>query len=1199
MTSNLFKFVTLRGPEAFDTAKAKSSFVSISEEAKNANHAFKAIEANTANETRSTVLRSAFVDASDFSLLASKAAVKQAYPNLHSFSLWLAKNKNSLSFASISDNLLPIPKPTVKQVQEGRNIEAELWNQLTAQVVQKQSVAVRELLVQMLIGLNFYKVFTAFEPSILPRDGSPIFTAEEKEQFQKLANASVIIPKELLASTKTIIREGNENVPTLAQKYLETNLRSNIAKERLKAYNEAKRDISIAKKYFDTQEQKRYEQALKYHNISVKLAYDDATPKEELIQKEGEFDRYKKSYPKLDLPEFNYEKSPELVRGITLKEGEFQPEGNFVKPKPLQPKTLALLNTDDFAFYDGYTTILNELDIKIKAEEAILSDNIPEKDKDITIGNNTVNFNITKSLPLHYYSLGMFKLALDKNKKPLVMVLNAGKNVGITAAEYTLKNGLINVASDTAVLSTIPAYKNELINVNLFPNGILLQEGIYQFKGEFTLSNGKVLLIECAFPVAFKGEILEEFVTGVAKEKKVDDGNTNPVDTTDETTEKTGMLYGVSQLGIADFRRVEQEVCCYVPGEVSHIENIMAREYKESTTRDLRVSDVTSETSTEREVENLKESTLSERNELQNEASSIVDTDNATSFGANASVTSNLGFSGTTFNAGTNFNSSSANSTSDANSQAQSYAQEVTERALERVVQKVSSKRTSRMLHERETTTSNGFDNRKGDSHVTGVYRWVDKIYKNKLINYGKRLMYEFTLPEPAKFYINSYLINTDKDETTDKDLLVPTKPIHPSKLKEKITDASKLNGTNYQKIAAQYGAEVTEHPKKEIVIGKAFSKGSIATGGKGEYGEVIHGEENIKIPEGYAAIGGFGLFKVAKEGHVGDGGTITVGDREFGKSFYRDLNVNRNIYPFKTKYFDTVPVAFSSLGFHTTNVSVSIKCEFTEEALKQWQNETYKAILDAYDKRVQEYNEFKQTNQEEVTEVEKKKELASQINRSIEKRELKRIAIDLMTAPFKNITTAKNHYTDKDYKNITITKGLQQHAEVVKFFEQAFDWEIMAYAFYPYFYGHQDNWDANFKYNEGSDPIFQAFLQSGMARTVVPVKPGFEQMVTWFMETGEVWNGTGMVTDANDALYLSIAEEMQVIEGEVEESWTTRVPTSLTIIQAKSAALEEGGLPCNEDCDSHGLFTASETLVGDKKTGIGYDTVAVDNTVA
>ena len=40
------------------------------------------------------------------------------------------------------------------------------------------------------------------------------------------------------------------------------------------------------------------------------------------------------------------------------------------------------------------------------------------------------------------------------------------------------------------------------------------------------------------------------------------------------------------------------------------------------------------------------------------------------------------------------------------------------------------------------------------DGHVVGLYRWVDKIYQAKVVNYGKRLMFEFLVPEPAAFHL-------------------------------------------------------------------------------------------------------------------------------------------------------------------------------------------------------------------------------------------------------------------------------------------------------------------------------------------------------------------------------------------------------------------------------------------------------------
>jgi hypothetical protein len=41
---------------------------------------------------------------------------------------------------------------------------------------------------------------------------------------------------------------------------------------------------------------------------------------------------------------------------------------------------------------------------------------------------------------------------------------------------------------------------------------------------------------------------------------------------------------------------------------------------------------------------------------------------------------------------------------------------------------------------------------------ISGIYRWVDKIYTSQVYNYGKRLMFEFVLPEPAALFVKSRL---------------------------------------------------------------------------------------------------------------------------------------------------------------------------------------------------------------------------------------------------------------------------------------------------------------------------------------------------------------------------------------------------------------------------------------------------------
>ncbi|SEN01046.1 hypothetical protein SAMN05421856_11162 [Chryseobacterium taichungense] len=76
------------------------------------------------------------------------------------------------------------------------------------------------------------------------------------------------------------------------------------------------------------------------------------------------------------------------------------------------------------------------------------------------------------------------------------------------------------------------------------------------------------------------------------------------------------------------------------------------------------------------------------------------------------------------------------------------------------------------------------------------------------------------------------------------------------------------------------------------------------------------------------------------------------------------------------------------------------------------------------------------------------------------------------------------------------------------------------------------------------------------MARIIVTVKPGFETAVQFFMETGIIWNG-GAVPVIGDPMYMSIVDEMRQPTGKPQgKYWITRIPTTLTILQASSTGL-------------------------------------------
>ena len=77
---------------------------------------------------------------------------------------------------------------------------------------------------------------------------------------------------------------------------------------------------------------------------------------------------------------------------------------------------------------------------------------------------------------------------------------------------------------------------------------------------------------------------------------------------------------------------------------------------------------------------------------------------------------------------------------------------------------------------------------------IRGIYQWVDKRYSLRVLNYGKRLMYDVVVPEPAAFLIQA-LKNAVQPERFQL-----TKPIEPN------LSPSQLNVGNYVWYAAQYG---------------------------------------------------------------------------------------------------------------------------------------------------------------------------------------------------------------------------------------------------------------------------------------------------------------------------------------------------------------------------------------------------------
>ena len=1125
---NLFRFVTLRNPQLIENKENHKGFVFNPYEEDSV--FFTAIDRVSEDEKQSKLKDTA----RGFSAMKTRKDARVYNEGLYQFSAWLMRNKNHLSFSEIKDNIGEAVSFDSKAKED-----SVLWENLIYQTITQESVYVREAIIQMLIANEFLKAFNTFRA---PLHADVIFTEDQEQDFVRRANASVVLSKALFSEAK--IEKKKQKLSKRQEKQIRKEFKFEAAKKRLEDYKALVKELKKVEVKYNKDNQKDYKAALNSHNEVVERLIEAAVPVivDETNPETGKI-RAITTYPDLKLPKFEFTSQPVINKEYLASR--------------ISESALEAFNGQGLEVYDTFSEVYTAVNTTIQEEQQTVINNSPSQATTVAVGGSAVTINPSVVTLEPYCFRGTIYEKANRKANILIKLGTGYENSQITEANYTLTSSLGATYSNTVTQHLTSG--NTGLKAIFFPEGLLLLNGTYSFSGEITLNNG----VSLSFNVSniqinrIEGALLTDF-SGCCE--------ASGVSNTDDSDENR--IYGVTNLGIADFRRVEQEVCCYVPGEVSHIENVMAREYKERATRSLTSVEITTETTKESEVENLTDTTTTERNEMQSEVSAVINEDNSQNYGASASASYDP-TPNSSISVGGYADFSSSSSTSNSNSQAQTYAQEVTERAMERIVTKTQTKRTSRILKEFEENNKHGFDNTKGTDHVTGVYRWVDKIYKNKLINYGKRLMYEFAIPEPARFLKEAIWKNVE-DNNFVSGVILPQAPIHPkdyvfaSDSNLRIKNAGSLNLENYQEIASQYNAQVNA-----IEISKTISD-AFSTEGYAGQGNAGASSFKMEIPEGYAATqtkfyGGFVFVPHALEYTYA---TISVENNSMGFGG-ANWNAVSELLPLDN-IKNELSISFIGADVGGICANVVAYCSLTEEALQQWQNETYNAIMDAYNERLREYNEATIAN-EVIPGADKEKLTYNPLhNRSLEKKELKRVAIELLIDQER---VSKDNYTSGTVDKVTKNEAFEAHAATVKFFEQAFDWEIMAYTFYPYMYGKQEDWKELFQEQDAADPLFQAFLQSGMARTVVPIRPGFEDAVNWYMTTGEIWNGQGLVVDQDDDLYVSIAEEMQTVEGEVEGTWETRLPTSLTVLQAGSIGLKVEGLPCNTDCEDFKLF--------------------------
>jgi hypothetical protein len=576
---------------------------------------------------------------------------------------------------------------------------------------------------------------------------------------------------------------------------------------------------------------------------------------------------------------------------------------------------------------------------------------------------------------------------------------------------------------------------------------------------------------------------------------------------------------------IGDLFLIKEELARFEAGDIADIENILAGEKKLRRHRTLTRSESTTESETNTTTSEERDHEVNEKFNLQSEVKSTVDE----KLGLDAGVTATLKY-GDAVTITPHANVTANLAKSESQSTARSYSKDLVDRSVSKVEEKVRKLQISKVLSEVEEKNEHSIDNTQpGADHRAGIYYWVNKVSHAQVYNYGKHMMFDVIVPEPAAIFKKLYELKL----TSDKNAKAPPKPAVTPQAIQRNTYGTLLN---------QYGIATTDEvqpPDPTVCVQVAFSQNVPQPDDNKTLAFSSNEFKAPDIPKGYKAT----AMDYDIRCSVGDPAStdpkdqvavsVNVGNvclmfdemNEYSEGTQSNKNWASSGHRAMKGEEGTVTVAvagFSSLPLSLSG-SISITCTLTDEAFEKWQAQIYNLIMTDYNRKLDAYN-ASINKDDQLFQIKGRNPF---LNREIERNEFKRniIAI-LMCNYFNGLGSVMEHVAPCGYPEINFEQ-LAKDSPVIQFFEQVFEWEYVTYLFYHSMWARKCKW-AELIDEDSGDPLFDKFLMSGAARVQVPVRPGLHSVFCWFLKTGQIWNATGEPPVPGDDDYVAMIQELK-----------------------------------------------------------------------
>ena len=361
----------------------------------------------------------------------------------------------------------------------------------------------------------------------------------------------------------------------------------------------------------------------------------------------------------------------------------------------------------------------------------------------------------------------------------------------------------------------------------------------------------------------------------------------------------------------------------------------MATETRKRTHKVHTEDEITTTTTTQRTEENERDLTTTSQVQLQQEASQIIQSSTDVEAGLRVSASY-----GPTVSVAADARVARHDSLESANREAASYSNSITQQARQRVVESTTVTRTVRSLLETDEINVHGFDNTGADAeHVVGVYRHVDQVQNAWIANYGKRLMLEFLVPEPAA--VLQWAYKTGPADDADSEPPRPTNPADPTK----DLSPGDISETDYLGLVGQYGAtNVSAPPPDSVELALNFQP-------QADSDLYLFGDsKTLKVPTGYRATGWVAQCVMWGRGGPDHSWMVGVGENadpaEDNDAIRFRKHLSGNLDAAEDSF---IPVVMLGRGWLSLSASVRVHCQRTVDHFNDWKLSVYQQIMSAW----------------------------------------------------------------------------------------------------------------------------------------------------------------------------------------------------------------------------------------------------------